>query len=151
MTTWIEIKLVLRHYVPEKIEPGMLFLNTLYPNNDEKELTEVWAITEDHLDEHIDDEFIIYENGYPVEPYLIQEECNLIVTPDEIGWFDAGERADSLIEFGIPEINFILREFDGWLEVAIDEDSLDDDIIQPVLDDDWVILKFIDEEQDDDE
>jgi len=149
---WIECELVFRHYQPEKIEAGMLFLNDLYPNNPDKQISEVWEITEQHLDNDISDEFLIYENGYPVQPFIIQREANLIITPEEIGWWDAGEITQELISIGLKEYNFILREFEGWLEILIDEEILDTNgIMQPVFEDGLVLLRFEQENYDDDD
>lgn len=149
---WIECELVFRHYQPSKIVSGMLFMNDIYPNNPDKQVSEVWEITEDYLDVHVEDEFLIYENGYPVQPFIIQREANIIITPEEIGWWDAGEITEELIPIGIKEYNFILREFDGWLEILVDEEILETHgIMQPLLEDDLVILRFDQEEDDDDE
>ncbi len=148
---FIEAELQFRHYNPKKIEPGMLFMNHINPGHPDKEHVQVWEITEDHFHNELPDEKLIEENGYPVRPFIINDI--IIVTPEEIGTFviiNEEEDEEAYIEFGVTEMNFILREFDGWLDVLIDEDTLDGRLVEPVYDEqnnNKVILKFIDEEE----
>jgi hypothetical protein len=44
-------------------------------------------------------------------------------------------------------MNFIMREFDGLLEVFVDEDEYEQGVIYPVLDEGKVILKFLDDNE----
>lgn len=148
---FIEAELQFRHYSPEKIEPGMLFMTHINPGHPDKEHVQVWKITEDYFHDQLTDEILIEENGYPVRPFIMNDD--LIVTPDEIGTFVIfhDDDTEDFVEFGVTEMNFILREFDGWLEVLIDEDTLDDRLIEPIYDEEnnnKVIIKFIDEEED---
>jgi hypothetical protein len=75
------------------------------------------------------------------------------VTPEEIGTFiiiNEEEEEEAYIEFGVTEMNFILREFDGWLDVLIDEDTINNTLVELIYDeenDNKVILKFIDDEE----
>ena len=146
---FIEAELQFRHYNPESIEPGMLFINHINPGHPDKEHLQVWKITEDYFYDELPDERLIEENGYPVKPFIISDQ--LIVTPEEIGTFiiiNEYEDEEAYIEFGITEMNFILREFDGWCDVLIDEDSYFDKLAEPIYDENnKVIIKFIDEEE----
>ena len=148
---FIEAELQFRHYNPKKLEPGMLFINHINPGHPDKEHVQVWEITEDYFYDELPDERLIEENGYPVRPFIINDA--IIVTPEEIGTFviiNEEEDEETYIEFGVTEMNFILREFDGLLDVLIDEDTLDDRLVEPIYDEDndnKVILKFIDEEE----
>ena len=146
---FIEAELEFRHYNPTKLEPGMLFINHINPGHPDKEHVQVWKITEDYFHNEISDEILIEENGFPVKPFIIGS--NLIITPDEIGTFiiiNGYEDEEAYIEFGITEMNFILREFDGWCEVLVDEDSYFNKLAEPIYDEnDKVIIKFIDEDE----
>lgn len=148
---FIEAQLIFKYYNPKKLEPGMLFINNLYPGNEEKQHSQVWKITEDYFNKHISDDKIIEENGFPIKPFIAVE--NLIITPDEIGTFviiNEGEDEEEYIDFGVAEMNFSLREFDGLLEILIDEDTIDNEIIEPIYDEDndnKVIIKFIDDDE----
>ena len=98
----------------------------------------------------MDHEKFIEEHGYSVHPYIITD--NLIVSPEEIGTFVIlyEDDTEDFTDFGVVEMNFILREFEGWCEVLIDEDTLYDDLIEPIYDEDnnnKVIIKFLDEEE----
>ena len=148
---FIEAELQFRHYNPEKLEPGMLFMNHINPGHSYKEHVQVWKITEDYFHEELSDEILIQENGYPVKPFILAD-VGLIVTPEEIGTFVIfnDDDTEDFVDFGVTEMNFILREFDGWLDVLIDEDTLDDRLVEPVYDEEnnnKVILKFIDDEE----
>ena len=68
--------------------------------------------------------------------------------PEEIGLFDPGDVSVNLIDFGVTEMNFIMREFDGLLEVFVDEDEYEQGLTVPVLDDGKVIMKFLDDNDD---
>lgn len=148
---FIEAELQFRHYNPKKLEPGMLFINHINPGHPDKEHVQVWEITEDYFYDELPDERLIEENGYPVRPFIINDA--IIITPEEIGTFviiNEEEDEETYIEFGVTEMNFILREFDGLLDILIDEDTLDDRLVEPIYDEDndnKVILKFIDEEE----
>jgi hypothetical protein len=146
---FIEAELEFRHYKPTKLEPGMLFINHINPGHPDKEHVQVWKITEDYFHNKISDEILIKENGFPVKPFIISDK--IIITPDEIGTFiiiNEYEDEEAYIEFGITEMNFILREFQGWCEVLIDEDSYFNKLAEPIYDEnDKVIIKFIDEEE----
>jgi len=145
---WIAVELVFRHYQPQKLEAGMLFMNTLYPGHEDKEQIEVWELKEENLYDQLTPEIVFMENGYPVKPYLIDDEDRAIVTPDEIGWFDPGSVSETLIKFGINEMNFIMQEFDGILEMFVDEDALEKGEIIPIFEDDLVILRFLTDDED---
>jgi hypothetical protein len=138
---WIAVELALHHYDIDELEPGMWFMNHLYPGHEDRELVEVWELSEEATIN--DKEILFMESGFPVQPFLVDEEGSVIVTPDEIGWWDAGDIAEELIPFGINEVNFILREFDGLLEMFVDEDALEEGFIEPILENDLVILRFL--------
>jgi hypothetical protein len=116
-------------------------------------------------------ELYMQTNGAPVEPYLIIEgnpnvpkETFEIASPEQVGWFDAGEHSDELYDITIKEINNIL-ENSGHCEIEVEYENLDDDEadeyirIVPVLLENKVTIRYIleddyeeeDEEENDDE
>ena len=119
---FILAELVLKSYKPVKLEPGMWFVQK-FQTGTRWESSEVFAIDKVPQDEQ---EFI-NKNGYPVEPYIIGEDEEILASPNEIGWWDEGEETDEYRDITINDVNMIINEFDG--EIAIDGDlyGYDDD------------------------
>lgn len=135
-----QAKLVFKQYIPKKLELGMLFVRFIEGNPHLFEIDRVIFTLEDHVKDY----------GYPVEMYIVEEENydDIIATPEEIGWFDECEECDSLIEFSLKQANYILSEYDGLLEIQIDEDSFDEDEqIIPIYVEEKVIIKYLDENE----
>lgn len=122
---FILAELVLKSYKPTKLEPGMWFVQK-FQTGTRWESSEVFAIDKVPQDEQ---EFI-NKNGYPVEPYIIGENEEVLAEPDEIGWWDEGEETDEYRDITINDVNMIINEFDA--EIAIDGDlyGYDDDECQ---------------------
>lgn len=144
---FVAVELHFRHYDTEELRAGMLFMNHLYPGNEGREHIEIFELTKESIHEQITPEIMYMENGFPVYPYLLDLEGKVVSTPEEIGLFDPGDVSDSLIEFGVKEMNFIMQEFDGLLEVFVDEDEYEQGLTVPVLDNGQVILKFLDDNE----
>lgn len=144
---FVAVELHFRHYDAEELKAGMLFMNHLYPGNEGREHIEIFELTKESIHEQITPEIMYMENGFPVYPYLLDLEGKVVSTPEEIGLFDPGDVSDSLIEFGVKEMNFIMQEFDGLLEVFVDEDEYEQGLTVPVLDNGQVILKFLDDNE----
>jgi hypothetical protein len=91
---FIEAKLILQHYIPERITKDMWFLGMnrnfllyfkllIFQGSDEQQ------------------KLFIELNGYPVQPFIYLLEVipnlsddDLLCLPDEIGWFDEGDHSD---------------------------------------------------------
>jgi hypothetical protein len=144
---FVAVELHFRHYDPEELRAGMLFMNHLYPGNEGREHIEIFELTQESIHEQVTPELMFMENGFPVYPYLLDLEGAVVATPEEIGLFDPGDISDNLIDFGVKEMNFIMQEFDGLLEVFVDEDKYEEGITLPVLDDGQVIMKFLDDNE----
>ena len=144
---FVAVELHFRHYDAEELKEGMLFMNHLYPGT-EREHIEIFMLNKEAIHEMITLEIMYMENGFPVYPYLLDSDGKVVATPEEIGLFDPGDASVNLIDFGVKEINFIMREFDGLLEVFVDEDEYEQGDIVPVLDEGKVILKFLDDNDD---
>lgn len=147
-------ELVLKSYKPVKLEPGMWFIQkfrtgTRWEHSELFELKQVPANEQEFID----------KNGYPVEPYIIGEDDQILAEPDEIGWWDEGEHTDEYRDITLKDINFILNEFDGEVAIEVDYMSYDsdiddegkdviypEDIIVPITHEDRVVLSMPSEE-----
>jgi hypothetical protein len=123
------VELVLKSYMPKQLEIGMWFITKINPGT-RKEYTEVWAL--DKFPRETLEEFIVI-HGAPVEPYLIYDE-QVLAEPHEIGWWDEGDHTDELRDVELSDINFLLTEWDGYVDVEIDEwDFAHEEEINPIL------------------
>jgi hypothetical protein len=144
------VELVLKSYMPRQLEIGMWFITKINPGT-RKEYSEIWAL--DKMPLQSMEEFIA-ANGAPVEPYLIYDE-QVIAEPHEIGWWDDGEEYDELRDIELRDVNIIINDFDGYVDVEVDEyDFAYDDELNPILYADKVTMTIpgmYEEEEDDDE
>jgi hypothetical protein len=123
------VELVLKSYMPKRLELGMWFITKLNPGT-RKEYSEIWAL--DKFPTESLEEFIV-KNGAPVEPYLIYDE-EVIAEPHEIGWWDDGPEYDELRDVELKDVNNIINELDGFVDVEIDEwDYAHEEEINPIL------------------
>jgi hypothetical protein len=131
---WIPAEIVLKSYLPSELEIGMLFINRISVGVIDPyiALFELEEIPEDP------DAFMA-KHGAPIELAIIDEIGNLLVSHDEIGWWDDGDDTDELRELTLDDINYLLSEFDGYINIETDEE---DDII---LIEDKVILSLVPE------
>lgn len=129
-------ELVYKNYMPEKLEPGMLFMNILHIGTT-KETVELWTLERLPYNK---DKFLS-ENGAPVELFIIDYDGTILATPEEIGWFDLGDNYDTLTNISLKELNIILNEDDGMLEIEIEEDE--EENISPIKQEDKVVLRFL--------
>lgn len=136
-----EAELVMKSYMPKRLEKGMLFVKA---TPDETSLFEL-----DHIP--FDEEKWLVENGAPVELYIIDGD-DVIAEPHEIGWFDESEDSDELREVTLNDINLILNEYDGWLEIQIVEETFEEEeMIVPIMYEQKVVINLITEEEEDEE
>jgi hypothetical protein len=134
-----EAELALRSYMPKRLELGMLFVDAT------EEGTTLWELDKIPQDE---EKFMI-ENGAPMEVYIIDNDDSVIAEPHEIGWFDEGDDTDELRDITLDDINYILNEFDGWVEIEIVEDFFDEDeqVIPNMYEQKVVVRLLTDEEE----
>lgn len=125
---FVQAKLILEHYIPDRLIPGMWFLALQHKNVVVYESTSLV----DHPEQY---EAFVQLNGYPVRPHIyyegdpnIPESSYLLVEPNEIGWFDEGSHSEDLNDISIKEINNILED-DGYCQIEIEEEVIhyDDD------------------------
>jgi len=134
-----EAELALRSYMPKRLELGMLFVDVT------EEGTTLWELDKIPQDE----EAFMVEHGAPMEVYIIDNDDSVIAEPHEIGWFDEGDDTDELRDITLDDINYILNEFDGWLEIEIIEDFFDEDeqVIPNMYEQKVVVRLLTDEEE----
>ena len=115
---WYPAEFALKSYLPLELEVGMLFTNRISVGVIEPyiELFELEEIPEDP------DAFMA-KNGVPVHLIIIDENEEILVTHDEIGWWDEGEHTDELRDITLDDINYSLRELDGYVDVEFDDDE----------------------------
>ena len=132
-----EAELALRSYMPKRLELGMLFADVT------EEGTTLWELDKIPQDE----EAFMVEHGAPMEVYIIDNDDSVIAEPHEIGWFDEGDDTDELRDITLDDINYILNEFDGWLEIEIIEDFFDEDEqVIPNMYEQKVVVRLLTEE-----
>jgi hypothetical protein len=140
-----EAQLVFKNYIVDAIKPGMLYLTHVHPIG-----WQVYKIEKAPLDY----ESFIKENGYPVNPYIVDPgdpnipDETILAIPSQIGWMDEGEHSDELMDIEVRHINYILDCYDGWIYVEVDEDG------EPILFMDKVTISYaddLDDEWDDDD
>jgi hypothetical protein len=115
---WYPAEIAVKSYLPPELEVGMLFTNRISVGVIEPfiELFELEEIPEDP------DAFMA-KHGVPVELLIIDEDGDVLASHDEIGWWDEGEHTDELRDITLDDINYLLREFDGYIDIEYDEDE----------------------------
>lgn len=145
---WYTAEIALKSYLPLELEEGMLFINRISVGVVEPyvELFELEEISEDM------DEFMS-KHGAPVELLIIIDSYTkhhtevMIINQDQIGWWDDGPDTDELRDITLDDINYILREEQGFLSIDIDDEEED---LVPSFIEDKVVLSFLQEDEDDD-
>jgi hypothetical protein len=117
---WYPAEISLSSYLPDELEEGMLFINRISVGVVEPyiELFELEEVPEDA------DAFMA-KHGAPVELIIIDDEGGLLASDDEIGWWDDGDDSDEYREVTLDDINYLLREFEGYVDVEYDENEDD--------------------------
>lgn len=135
---WFPAEISLSSYLPSELEVGMLFISRISVGVIEPyiELFELEEVPEDM------DEFMS-KNGAPIELVIIDDEGRVIATHNEIGWWDDGPDTDELRDVTLDDINYILRELDGYVDIEYDE--IEDDF---VVYEDRIVLSLVPEDDD---
>ncbi len=135
-------ELVFRSYKPLKLSIGMLFLTKIVRAPDRLELFVLEELPED-------EESFVVTYGYPVELSIIQQEegfpANVLAEHHQIAWWDDGDDSEEdMREICIEDINNIINEYNGWVEIYI-EDELPYEI------EDKVFLRYVTEEEEEEQ
>jgi hypothetical protein len=136
---WYPAEIALKSYLPPELEVGMLFVNRISVGVIDPfiELFELEELPEDP------DAFMA-KHGVPVELAIVDENGNLLASHDEIGWWDEGEDTDELRDITLDDINYLLREFEGYIDIDGDEDE------GVTIIEDKVVLSLVPDEELDD-
>ena len=115
---WYPAEISLSSYLPPELEVGMLFINRISVGVVEPyiELFELEEVPEDA-------DVFMAKHGAPVELIIIDEDGDLLASHDEIGWWDEGDDSDEYRDITLDDINYLLREFDGYIDIEYDEDE----------------------------
>jgi hypothetical protein len=113
---WYPAEISLSSYLPSELEEGMLFINRISVGVIDPyiELFELEEVPEDA------DAFMA-KHGAPVELVIIDGNGELLATHDEIGWWDDGDDTDEYRDVTLDDINYLLRELDGYIDIEVDE------------------------------
>lgn len=113
---WYPAEISLSSYLPPELEVGMLFINRISVGVMDPyiELFELEEVPEDA------DAFMT-KHGAPVELVIIDDEGGLLASHNEIGWWDDGDDSDEYRDVTIDDINYLLRELDGYVDIEVDE------------------------------
>jgi hypothetical protein len=116
---WYPAEISLSSYLPSELEVGMLFTNRISVGviDPYVELFELEEIPEDA------DAFMA-KHGAPVELVIIDEDGKFVASHDEIGWWDDGDDTDEYREVTLDDINYLIREFEGYVDIEIDDEGL---------------------------
>ena len=135
---WYPAEISLSSYLPSELEEGMLFTNRISVGVVEPyiELFELEEVPEDA------DAFMT-KHGVPVQLVIIDDEGGLLASHDEIGWWDDGDDSDEYRDVTLDDINYLLRELDGYVDIEVDEYGV-------IHIEDRVILTLAPEEDDED-
>lgn len=116
----IVAELVVKSYMPKKLEPGMLFIKGHHVNTD-KEFMELWALEKVPFNS---EEFML-ENGAPVELAIIDEDDEILATHEEIGWITYD--LEEFHELSLEDINSIFNDYGGFINVLLEDDPEEED------------------------
>lgn len=117
---FVQAKLILQHYIPDRIIPGMWFLALQHKDVVLYEGKVLIEAPEQY-------EAFVQLNGYPVKPHIyyegdpnVPESSYLLAEPHEIGWFDEGSHTEDMHDISMKELNNILED-DGYCQIEIEE------------------------------
>ena len=134
---WYPAEISLSSYLPKELEEGMLFINRISVGVIEPYIA-LWELEE--VPEDMDE--FMSKNGAPVELVIIDDEGGILASHDEIGWWDEGADSDEYRNITLDDINYLLRELDGYVDIQVDEYGV-------VLLEDRVILSLAPEDDSD--
>jgi hypothetical protein len=82
-----------------------------------------------------------------MELYIVDGD-DVIVEPHELGWMDDGDDVDELRSITIEDINYILNEYDGWVELEIIEEFFDEEeMVIANMYEQKVVIRFLTEDE----
>ena len=149
---YIKAKLVFDSYLPDILKPGMWFKQTITDVIYGKRYTYDRLFLLGHTP--VDSEAYIVVNGCPVMPVIVSFTANpddkavTLAYPHQVGWFDDGPGTDELRDIELKDINLILSDYDGELDIEIEDEAFEDGLAIPILYMDKVTLRLVWDEDD---
>lgn len=138
-------KIVFKSYKPKHLEKDMLFLTNVGKG---LSIVQIDRVPQD------EDEYV-RENGYPVEPYIVDEgnpnlnDGYVIALPHIIAWLDEGDHTDELRDLTEKDYRRIMDD-NGY--IYIDAMENDDDLrIFPIIYEGKVVISFVNDVHEEDE
>jgi len=140
---FILAKLVFKSYMPSELEEGMWFVS----KHKDVVLGNVHEYLRVHQLQKVpqDMESYVVANGAPVEPYIIQPMKNvddveeILVFPNQIGWWDAGAHSDDIEDLSVAILNSNIYGEDG--EDGMIALYVDDYVRKPILIEGKVVIR----------
>ena len=141
---FIEARLIFQSYMPRRLEKGMLFLRKtsmrkLKTNIEYYQVFELKDIPRD-----IDSYVAI--NGWPVHPHIYSITLNpddhavVLATTELIGWWDDEPDAEYeedeeglLRDIEVKDFNYVLENYDGNIDIQVDEQEFKNGIVKPII------------------
>jgi len=115
---YISGEIILKSYFSEELKEGMLFVNRISVGTINP-FIEVFELKE--IPNNVDD--FLAKQGAPVELIVVDENQQIIALHDNIAWWDECEHTDELRDITLKDINYIFKEFDGYVDVQLDDDE----------------------------
>jgi len=136
---WYPAEFAFNSYFPDELQEGMLFINRISVGVIEPyvELFELEELPEDP-------DVFMAKHGAPVELIIVDEDNKVLARQDEIGWWDEGDDSDEYRDVTLDDINYLLREFEGYVDIEYDDEE------GVVFIEDRVILSLVPDEELDD-
>jgi hypothetical protein len=143
---FIRAKLVFESYLPEELQPGMWFKQQITDTIYGKRYTYDRIFQLFHKPQ--DPDAYIAENGCPVNPIIVSITANadaraeVLAYPYQIGWWDDGPDSDELRDIELKDINTILSDYEGELDIEVVDEAMEDDLAVPIIYMDKVTIRL---------
>jgi len=119
---WLKCKLTPVHYRPEELEKGMMFIrNVFFGNFSYNELYVLGRMPSVSVERYVE------EHGFPVQLSIVYEGNGndelpvTLISHEQIGWWDEGEDSDEYYDVTLKELNIILQDYEGELNLLMEE------------------------------
>ena len=153
---FIKAKLVFDSYIPQQIDKGTWFKQTITQNIYGRNYTYDRVFQMNSVGKLSPEDFdsFIQMHGSPVMPVIVSitanpdERAAVLAQPHQIGWIDDGPGTDELRDIEIKDINIILEDYDGELEIEIEDAAFEHGIATPIIFMDKVTIRLVWDEDD---
>lgn len=147
---FIRAKLVFEHYIPEQTTKGMMFKQRIkdviygkvYEYDRVFEMNSLPSLTPEDFDS------FIQMHGYPVKPVIMSitanpdDKADVLANNEQIGWWDDGPGVDELRDIELKDINAVLSDYDGELDIEVVDEAIEDGLAIPIIYMDKVTIRL---------